>query len=833
MLNLNDRKLLFMIKYTPVIVVGIFMVIINVIIFNTNRIEGTERLNALFENAITQKNETIREEIDRVFHHLENQQQSTRNKLKQQAKQRVEEAHAIALNIYNNNREKSKLEVATLISDALRMIRFFEGRGYFFIYQMDGINVLHSLRPDLEGLSQWNIQDVRGSYILREHIHLIESQGGEAFYQWWYPKTGEPIEKEFEKIGFGKYFAPYDWFIGTGEYLGDVEHDIQQEALTSIQNYRYSQDGYIFILDKDDRLIAHPDPKLINQVATPSLTDAIHRVMDNESISSGFVEYNARYMPGALEGGRKISYVAKIKQWDWTIGTGFYIDQFELYIEEQRKVLKQNLQKRTTNIVLLSSLCTMLTMLVSLFVGRIIAMRFSLYQERITHDFTELEKTKNSLQYLALHDPLTQLPNRSWLQTTISEQISFCHDQQHYLAIAFVDLDNFKKINDLYGHTSGDKLLSILSRKFETLLDQHDSVARFGGDEFIFCFSNLSDLATIETKALAIRHTFGDHFVIEGKIITSSCSIGISVFPTDGDSVEALIRKADIALNMAKSELKGSIRYYDHQVDSKIEWHYALEEQLKKALIRNEFSIVYQPQIDVASGKMVGVEALARWHNPKLGHIAPDTFIYIAEETGLIEEIGLWIFRTACYDINLLSPNGAEAINLSINISPKQLIDQQLPEKLYAITKEIGIKSSRITLEITENVLLDDVEKVTPMLHQFRNFGFGLSLDDFGTGYSSLSYLNLLPITEIKIDRCFVDRLPSTKQSISLIKSILAIGKSCNMLVVAEGVETQQQFEALEKYGCKLVQGYFFDRPLRLKELSDRMNKNRSHQFHG
>jgi diguanylate cyclase (GGDEF)-like protein len=822
-----------MIKYTPVVVVGIFMVIINVIIFNSNRIEGAERLTALRENAITQQKETIQQEVERIFSYLDDQQQSTRAKLKQQAKQRVEEAHAIAFNIYNNNQDKSKAEIAKLIKDALRPIRFFEGRGYFFIYQMDGINVLHSLRPKLEGTSLWNTQDVRGTYILREHIELVQKQGGEAFYQWWYPKAGEPEEKEFEKIGYGKYFAPYDWYIGTGEYLEDVENDIQREILTWIQNYRYSEDGYIFVLDQKDFLLAHPDPTLVKQLGTQTLTNAINSLIYDEGEMSGFIQYTARYMPGSFSGGEKISFIKKVKQWNWIIGTGFYLDKFEALVDKQRSILEQNLKQKTTNIILLSSLCTILTMFASLFVGRSIATRFSLYQDRIGHDFTELEKTKNSLQYLALHDSLTQLPNRNSLQLTVANNIEFCRDHQRYLAIAFVDLDNFKKINDLYGHASGDKLLSILSRKFEVLLDKHDIVARFGGDEFVFCFSHLNDLAALKNKVLTILSAFEDHFVIEGKIITSRCTVGISVFPHDGDTVDGLIRKADIALHTSKSEKKGVIRYYDHDVDSKIEWNYALEEQLKKALSLQEFSIVYQPQIDVISGNMVGVEALTRWFNPKLGQIAPDIFIHIAEETGLIEELGLWIFRTACHDLHAISPNGRSALDISINISPKQLADQDLPTKLHAITKEIGIDISRITLEITENVLLEDIDKVTPILHQFRALGFELSLDDFGTGYSSLSYLNLLPITEIKIDRCFIDKLLSTKQSISLVKSIIAIGNSCNMEVVAEGVETQQQYQALEKYGCKLVQGYFFDRPLRLTELVERLNQNRHNQYHG
>ena len=830
MLNYNDRKLLFSIQYAPVIVVGIFMVIINVIIFNTNSIDGDKRLNSLRDNAIAQQKDAIKLEVDRAFQHLTNQQKNTREKLKRQAKRRVEEAHAIALNIYQNSPDKSKTEVTKLIKDALRPIRFFEGRGYFFIFQMDGTNVLHSLRPNIEGRSQWDAQDSRGTYILQEHISLIDNRDGESFYQWWYPKEGEPKDKEFEKIGFGKYFAPFNWFIGTGEYLEDVEHDVQSDMLDWLEHYHYGEDGYIFALDNKQQLMAHPDPKQLDQNASPIFSQAIDTLFNYHQKESGFIEYNAKYMPGAQKGGAKISFVKQVDKWGWVIGTGFYLDKFEVYVEKQRAVLVANLQKQTKNMVLLSAFFTAITMLASLFVGRSIAKRFSLYQERISHDFKELEKTKNSLQHLALHDSLTQLPNRLSLHSTISKRIIEDRKNQRDLAIAFVDLDSFGKINDLYGHNSGDKLLSILSRKFEIILGKEDVVGRFGGDEFVFCFSNLNNRDELENKIDTIIDAFKDQFVIEGKIITSSCSIGISMFPHDDDTVEALIRKADMALHMSKSERKGTVRYYDDAVNLEIELNYAMEEQLKKSLSRGELSVMYQPQIDVVTGKMVGLEALARWNNPKLGQVPPDKFIHIAEETGLIEEIGLWIFRTACLDIISVSSNGESALNISINISPRQLVDANLPLQLNTIAQEIGIDVSRITLEITENILIDDIDKVTPILHHFRTLGFGLSLDDFGTGYSSLSYLNLLPITEIKIDRCFIDKLFGAKQNTTLVKSIIAIGASFDMEVVAEGVETEQQFEALKKYGCKLIQGYYFDRPLKLAEVTDRIANNSSKQ---
>jgi EAL domain-containing protein (putative c-di-GMP-specific phosphodiesterase class I) len=294
------------------------------------------------------------------------------------------------------------------------------------------------------------------------------------------------------------------------------------------------------------------------------------------------------------------------------------------------------------------------------------------------------------------------------------------------------------------------------------------------------------------------------------------------MYPADSDDAESLIRKADIVLYKSKELSKGDVMFYNSDINEQIQYDYMLEEELRRAIHKNEISVLYQPQIDVESKKLVSVEALARWSNERLGMVSPVKFIAIAETIGLIDEIGQFVFRRACQDILAISPNDKDALGLSVNISPKQLVAPEFVQQIVDIVEDVGIDLNRITLEITENVLINDMKKVSLILHSLRNHGFSISLDDFGTGYSSLSYLNGLPITEIKIDRCFVDKILVSDQSNTLIRAIIAIGKSCEMNVVAEGVETGEQYQLLISYGCNLVQGYYLDRPLPIEKLASR-----------
>ena len=821
MTPLNDRKLLNIIRYAPAVFITLFAVVVNVILIQSNRVESEEKIEFIRENLIEQQKQAVQEQIQQVSNQIERQKSLTVKTLEDQLRSRVYEAHNIATNIYQQHRDKPKEDVVRMIREALRPIRFNSGRGYFFIFDREGMNVLHSYIPQLEGQSVWETKDVKGTLIVQEHIDKVNNSGGEAFYRWWYSKPDEAPDKHFEKIGFGKYFEPYGWYIGTGEYIVDVQADIQEQVIDWLSDYRYGNNDYVFAIDNQGIILSHPEAAMVNTAVSDELGVQIDEIRAKDTDRSGFTHYMAKYMPGALNGGEKISYLKMIDGWDWTIGTGFYVQRFEAYLAENIRALEASNNDELKRILYASLISTLIIIALSLKLGRVIGDRFNRFQERIAKDFNELNQVKDKLKYLAEHDSLTDLPNRLLLNGIIHTGIDYAHHNQCCGAVMLLDVDDFKKINDLHGHSSGDKLLKTISRKFESILGPHDTVSRFGGDEFIFCFPDLTDDLAAQEKVLLIQKVFEDKFIIDGKVLTTNCSIGVAMFPRDDTEPEALIRKADVVLYKSKAQRKGSAMFYNSDINEEIQLDYMIEEELRKALKGDEFKVLYQPQVNVESGKIMGVEALARWNSARLGPISPVKFIALAEDIGVIHELGSFVFRKACEDILSISPNGAEAMGVSINISPKQLMEPIFPETLVGITQEVGIDISRVTLEITENVLLEDLDTVAERLNSMKSFGFGLSLDDFGTGYSSMSYLNTLPITEIKIDRSFIEKLLISEQTKTLVKAIIAIGESCQMTVVAEGVETMEQYNELAEYGCDVVQGYYFAPPLTIESIGE------------
>jgi len=333
----------------------------------------------------------------------------------------------------------------------------------------------------------------------------------------------------------------------------------------------------------------------------------------------------------------------------------------------------------------------------------------------------------------------------------------------------------------------------------------------------------LKDKNEAEDKAKRVHKSLLRPMIVDGKSFSIACSIGVSIYPEDGSSAETLIGRADTALYKSKADKKGQILFYSNTISEQLKRKVEVEHALARAIEREELTVHYQPQIRTQDEKLVSVEALARWEHPILGHVFPDEFIPIAEETGMIHAMDMLIFKKACEEIVALSPNGKEALKLSVNISPVELMEPNLSSHLLYTCNTVGIEPKRITLEITENIFIHGFDTVQPVLNELRQQGFGLSLDDFGTGYSSLSYINSLPLTEIKIDRSFTNKFINNYQSDMLVRMIVSIGRLCSLVVIAEGVETKPQFKKLINYGCDFVQGYYFDRPLPIERLSEKV----------
>ena len=825
--RIDDKKLLRIIQFTPVLIILIATLFIIGVMIHDNRKEAKDSIDSLRADYIEQQKEQIQRHVDHVYQQLAYEKSQTEAVLKEQIKARVYEAHEMAANIYREHPDLSEEEVSKLISSALRNVRFNDGRGYFFIYKMDGTNVLLPHLPHMEGTDRWDMQDNRASYIIREFVSITKDKK-EGFHRWWFYKP-QDLDKEYEKIGFVKYFEPLDWFIGTGEYIADFEVGVKNRLLKWLSEIRYGATGYVFAIDEDGIILAHQDKYAIGEErfnfkdidGKYFIQDIINTAKQGKK-SGGFVHYHSSFRPSSVNSSEKVSYIRWFDDWKWAIGTGVYVAESESYLDRKEAVLLAQNTDELSKILIYGTGLLVIMGAFALFLSRQVAERFKSFQAKINRDFYELVSTKNQMQHMALYDSLTDLPNRIQFNQVVRRSIKEADVTGLSVGIVLVDLDNFKKINDLYGHSAGDKLLGVVSRKFEVLLDKKESISRFGGDEFIFCFPNLIREADVQEKIQRIQDIFDEALIIDGRKVKTSCSIGIATYPRDALTAEELISNADIALYRAKSKQKGSVLFFDSSIAQQVEYEFVLEEQLRGALQRDEISVLYQPQMDANTGKLSGVEALCRWNNKRLGFISPVEFIAVAEEIDVIHDIGLYVFRQACSDILSFSPNGPDAVGLSVNISPVQLRLPNFSLELKEVAEFVGIDIHRVTLEITENVLLGDLEAVSPILQELKELGFGISLDDFGTGFSSLSYLNNLPIGEIKIDRSFIDKILISEQSRSLVKAIVAISESCEMHVVAEGVETEKQYDWLVEHHCDYVQGYYFDRPLAIHALTER-----------
>ncbi|MDC5804963.1 cache domain-containing protein [Vibrio europaeus] len=821
MSKLTDKKLINLITYAPATIVAFFTLLWVLFTVRDTILSSQEDLASLQQDYEQRQLVELTNRVEYVLEQIEFARDQTEQQLESTIKERIYEAHAIATRIYENNKQLPEKQVTKLITDALRDIRFNNGRGYFFIYKTEGLNVMHPLLPRVEGTSLWDFRDVRGSYIVREMGEQVKAKG-EDFYRWWFVKPNNK-NHEFEKIGFGKYFAPYDWFIGTGDYVVDVENDIKATSLEWLKNLRFGEHGYVFVVDENGQVLSHLDQSLIGKsifdIGSEEVKEGAKRIMET---NKGIVKYIAPVGPSNISNYSKTSYVVKDENWGWTIGAGIYNELNNQFLASRAQQADQEQQETLNQMLVIGGFTIFVVAALSLVLSRLIANRFKRFEKRINRDFDDLQDTKDKLEYMACHDELTGLPNRAQLHNNIRQGIQLSEAACCQLAVMFVDLDDFKKVNDLYGHSAGDKLLSEIGKKFDEFLGPNDFVARFGGDEFIFCFSNLKNLSETEAKVDKIKNVFKQQFVIDGKVIFASCSIGVSMYPSDGDEPEDLISKADIVLYKSKARQKGDVLFFDSSINKQVQYDFLLERELREAIERDELTVSYQPQVTAQTGELHGVESLLRWHNPHLGNVSPLEFISLAEEIGLIGQIGEFVLNKACEEFASVFPSPEYNSTLSINISPMQLMDKAFISQLKRAIEENHLPSNRITLEITENVLISDLPKVTPIINQIKELGFTISLDDFGTGYSSLSYLSNLPLDELKIDRVFVDKMLSSEQSDSLVKAILAIAQSASMRVVAEGVETEAQKTVLIDYGCDVLQGYLIERPMPIAQLAEK-----------
>jgi len=474
-----------------------------------------------------------------------------------------------------------------------------------------------------------------------------------------------------------------------------------------------------------------------------------------------------------------------------------YLEDYELYtvVSTPYEILYSHLKKDIIN-----KLSIMLVIILILFILFKIINNMQKAQQK-------------NFQYIATHDALTQLPNRLFLSNEIEKRVS----KKRSFFLLFLDFDNFNHINDTYGHNFGDKILKQVGAKLKTLLNKNSFIARQSGDEFIILYET-NNKTKVSSFLKQIFNSFSLPFVVENIEIYIGASIGISKYPEDGDNAEILFSKADIALNRAKIN-KGTFLFFDKSMKKNSKRALEIESELRQAIKSREIFITYQPKIDTITRQIVGVEALIRWCNRKLGIVQPLEFIPIAEKSGLIRRMGIFVLNQSTKEIKEIWEKTNKNFKLSINLSTHQLANDTCLEKFLKIIKDNDFPANKLMFEITESALIQDIDGTIKLLEKFRKNGMNISLDDFGTGFSSLSILSKLPINELKIDKPFIQNLTTNQENLSLTKSIIDIGNNMNIDTVAEGVESPFELEILRKLECSIIQGYYYSQPLRKDEL--------------
>lgn len=441
----------------------------------------------------------------------------------------------------------------------------------------------------------------------------------------------------------------------------------------------------------------------------------------------------------------------------------------------------------------------------------------------IGQDITENKKSEEKIKYLAYHDSLTSLPNRASFEENLNAAIEEAKKKNEMFAVMFLDLDRFKMINDTLGHAMGDQLLVSVSKRLQECIRENDRLARLSGDEFTILVRGISSIKDAEQIAQTILTAFTQPFYIDNHEIRNTVSIGIALFPSDGTSTETLMKHADIAMYSVKENGKGYFKQYSH-TNQDLTRKFSLEKELRKALSRNEFFLVYQPQVDVKLGTIVGVEALLRWNNPNLGLISPVEFIPIAEETGVILQIGEWVLKEACTQAKTWSENGIR-LKVGVNLSPRQLYQKDIVERITTILHETKVDPHYIDLEITEQDAMNNINDIIPKLTALKQLGVKISIDDFGTGYSSLSYLANFPIDTVKIAREFTNKIETDKANQTIMTSIINLAKKLNHHVIVEGVEKENQAAFLKEIDCDTIQGYLYGKPVSKQEIEKLLNQ--------
>jgi diguanylate cyclase (GGDEF)-like protein/PAS domain S-box-containing protein len=447
------------------------------------------------------------------------------------------------------------------------------------------------------------------------------------------------------------------------------------------------------------------------------------------------------------------------------------------------------------------------------------------YRGRIWYfrDITDRKVVEERIQYLAYYDALTGLPHRSLFQDRLTKALAGARRRKDKIAILFLDLDRFKDINDSLGHSVGDLLLKEVAERLNKFAREQDNLARLGGDEFLIVLTHVKDISDVAVAAKRLMDALNVEFVVEGHPLNVSCSIGISIFPEHGTDCEMLIKNADAAMYSAKADGHNNFRFFTEDLNAQAIERLTLESSLRSALTKKQLFLMYQPQMDIATGKITGLEALLRWQHPELGLVPPDKFIRIAENSGLIAPIGEWVLRTACFQAKKWQDEGIAPVSVAVNVSAVQFRQAGFCQLIRKVLQDTCLAPQYLELELTESLLLANAEVTLSVLKELKSMGLALAIDDFGTGYSSFNYLRQFRVSKLKIDRSFISDVATNPDDSAITAAIISMAKNLNLRVIAEGVETEAQMAFLRSHDCDEIQGYYFSKPLAADQVAGKL----------
>ncbi len=904
-----------------------------------SHLENSDRFASLNREVVAQQHARLDSEIQSMLQHIEYLREEARSNLKLSIQEHVNQAWTVANSLYELNKDRmGGAELQQLIRETLRDVRFFDGRGYLFIDHLSGRAVLLPPSPEREGTLMLDVRDHNGVPVMGSLIETVNNPAGKGFTSYsWYP-PGQAVMRE--KVTFARRFEPFDWLIGSGDYLYRMEEDLKVMVLEQLAGQLIGGDGYFSVLTSNGEVMTNPAHPELNGVRLRDIESVKDRTFVEDSLRAaagggGFVEYNPFDDP--KEEGRVLALAQQVPGWDWVLVASLYPEDIRLMIESHKQTLTELLADNGAYLLIAAGLGTLLTLAVALIFSRLLKSGFQRYQRdiddqqsqlevasrvfeaaregilvtgpdncilavneafcRITgyeredaigqnprfmssgvhsqqfydqlwqeiqsngrwqgevlnrrkdgslvpewlsisvcrgadeevlnyiatvSDLSEHKRTEERLRYLAEHDSLTNLPNRLLLADRVSQGIGHVQRYGGKVALLHLDIDRFRDINDSLGHAVGDQVLQEVGQRLVSLVAPSDTVARLGGDEFAILLTAPNKPEEIASLVQRLLDRLVKSLSVDTDGLEVTPGVGIAVYPGDGDDFESLLRNADTALRHAKQTGRDNFQFFTAEMNAQVSERLQLETDLRHAVKNQEFELYYQPQYCLNSSNPQGCEALIRWNHPERGVVSPMEFIPLAEENGLILTIGEWVINQACGQGAQWISDGYPPVSIAVNVSACQFA-HDLVSSIQQALLESDFPAELLVVEVTESVLMDDLEQAHEALSQLQEMGVKIALDDFGTGYSSLSYLKRFPLDKLKIDRAFTAGVPLDPDDTALTSSIIDIARNLQLSTIAEGVETSEQRDFLKVAGCDVAQGFFYARPVPVAEFEQLM----------